>query len=462
MKAALFFILLATFLLIPDASGADLRVPADHATIQAAIDKASAGDRILVAPGIYKERVTLKPRLTLMSDGDQTPGKLGLRRAEATIIDGGGDGKSPGVTMAEDAVIDGFTVRNVGRYDEALWQKHWEERGENQDRIGGFSLPGIGADGVSCRITNCLVHHNGHTGIAIRGKKNSPVHVLVTDNVTFRNMGGGIGIMGGSSGIIRSNRCFENFHAGIGHSDHAIPLVIGNECYNNVRAGIGVSERSSPVVRQNNCHHNRRAGIGIRTGAETRPIIEDNHCHHNGMAGIGSKEQAEPIIRNNRCEENAMAGIGAQLDARPIIVDNRCVRNAQAGIGLRAGCKGIIWNNHCIDNKLVAIGLPQNGRAIIADNKLTRAGGMPPLVAIRGGSEAILSGNALKGGGVAGVLVEGQAILHGNEIKGANEKFGQGIWLWKGSQAMIQGNRIDGFKQSVTVSEGASLIKDER
>ena len=87
---------------------------------------------------------------------------------------------------------------------------------------------------------------------------------------------------------------------------------------------------------------------------------------------------------------------------------------------------------------------------------------MPPLVAIRGGSEAILSGNALKGGGVAGVLVEGQAILHGNEIKGANEKFGQGIWLWKGSRAMIQGNRIDGFKQSVTVSEGAPLIKDER
>lgn len=462
MKPFFAFAFLTAFLALPGAMGADLRVPADHATIQAAIDRASNGDRIVVAAGIYREHLKLKPGLTLVSEGDDTPGKLGLRRAEATIIDGGGKGESPGVTMAEGSVIDGFTVRNVGQYDDALWQKHWEERGENQNEIGGFSSPGIGADGVSCRITHCLVHHNGHTGIAIRGSKKNATHAIVTRNITFRNMGGGIGIMGGASGIIRGNRCFENFHAGIGHSDQAIPLVIGNECYKNVRAGIGVSEGSSPVVRANKCHHNRRAGIGIRTGAETRPVVEGNHCHHNGMAGIGSKEEAEPIIRNNRCEENEMAGIGAQLGARPLIIGNQCIKNSQAGIGLREGCEGIIWNNRCTDNKLVAIGLPGKARAIIADNNLSRAGGMPPLVAIRGGSEAIFVRNTLNGGGVAGVLLEGQALFSGNTIKGANEKFGQGIWLWKGSKAMAQANQIDGFKRPITVSEGASLIGEDR
>jgi hypothetical protein len=462
MKTVHTYTTLATLLTISWAVGAEFRVPGDYPTIQAAIDEASEGDRIVVAPGTYKERLKLKPGLVLTSEGGKNPGKLGLLRAETTIIDGGGKGGSPGVTMAEGAVIDGFTVRNVGRYDAALWKKHWEERGQNQDAIGGFSSPGVGADGVSCRITNCLVHHNGHTGIAVRGAEKKKTQVLVTHNVAFRNMGGGIGIMGGASGIIRNNRCFENFHAGIGHSDRAIPLVIENECYKNVRAGIGISEGSSPIVRQNNCHHNRRAGIGIRTGAETRPVVEGNHCHHNGMAGIGSKEQAEPIIRNNRCEENAMAGIGAQLSARPLIVDNQCLKNAQAGIGLRAGCEALVWNNRCADNKLVAIGLPQDARAIISHNELSREGGMPPLIAIRGGSEAILNLNKINGGGVAGVLVEGHAILSGNEIKGANEKFGQGIWLWKGSKAMVRDNQIGGFKKPITVSEGASLIEDGR
>jgi nitrous oxidase accessory protein NosD len=87
---------------------------------------------------------------------------------------------------------------------------------------------------------------------------------------------------------------------------------------------------------------------------------------------------------------------------------------------------------------------------------------MPPLVAIRGGSEAIVARNTLNGGGVAGLLLEGQAILVGNEIKGTNDKFGQGLWLWKGSKAMAQDNRIKGFKQPIKVSDGASLIEGDR
>ena len=37
-----------------------LRVPADHKTIQAAVDAATNGDTILVSAGSYKERIHLK------------------------------------------------------------------------------------------------------------------------------------------------------------------------------------------------------------------------------------------------------------------------------------------------------------------------------------------------------------------------------------------------------------------
>ena len=233
-------------------------------------------------------------------------------------------------------------------------------------------------------------------------------------------------------GVVRNNTCFENFHAGIGHSDHAAPLVTGNKCSGNVRAGIGVSAGSSPVIRNNDCSQNRRAGIGVRMGADTRPVIEGNHCKLNGMAGIGSRENAEPIIRNNLCEKNEMAGIGAQLGAQPLIV-----------------------GNHCRDNKLVAIGLPDEARAILVGNVLSRKGGMPPLIAVRGKSQAVLVDNALDGGGVAGVIVEGSAILSGNSISGQNENFGQGLWLWKGARAFGDANTISGFKATVTLAEGA-------
>jgi hypothetical protein len=108
-----------------------LRVPADYASIQAAIDSTQPGDCVLVAPGHYLERIRLRPKITVRSAGGDGTGKLGLARAEVTILDGGGDnGPEPGVAMAEGSTLDGFTVTRVGSYDEALWQHHHDTHGE--------------------------------------------------------------------------------------------------------------------------------------------------------------------------------------------------------------------------------------------------------------------------------------------------------------------------------------------
>lgn len=86
---------------------AELQVPANFKSIQAAVDASNEGDVIVVASGTYNERVRLKPNVTLRSAGGNEKGKLGLKRAEATIIDGGGeDGDGPGVAMAEGAILD--------------------------------------------------------------------------------------------------------------------------------------------------------------------------------------------------------------------------------------------------------------------------------------------------------------------------------------------------------------------
>ncbi len=85
-------------------AAAELRVPQGFPTIQAAVDAAKSGDVVLVQAGTYRERVRLKERVTLRSAGTDAPGKLGLARAEATIIDGTGKPEtSPGVAMAEGA-----------------------------------------------------------------------------------------------------------------------------------------------------------------------------------------------------------------------------------------------------------------------------------------------------------------------------------------------------------------------
>ena len=85
------------------ASSHRLDVPAQYPTIQAAIDAASAGDTVKVAPGTYTESVTLKAGVCLVGSGPH-----------ATTLDAGGQTRTlVDLTAAPGSVVAGFTLRGV-------------------------------------------------------------------------------------------------------------------------------------------------------------------------------------------------------------------------------------------------------------------------------------------------------------------------------------------------------------
>lgn len=454
---------------------ATIRVPQDHDTIQAAIDASQPGDTVLVAPGRYRERIQLRPNVTVRSDGDETRGEIGLARAEATILDGGGGGDRPGVTMAKGATLDGFTVTNVGQFDEALWQRHYDSHGEELGDDEGSvqaegTIPAIRIESVDCSVINSIVHHNGDVGIAASGERPGPegstgnespmiAVPVIANNVAYRNLGGGIGVADLARPIVRGNVCYENLRAGIG-CRNASPMIVGNTCFHNIRAGIGCREGATPVIRDNKCYQNRRAGIGIRM-PKTAPLVAANQCYENDMAGIGSRDGAEPVIRGNECYRNKMAGIGAD-GSRPTIVENHCHENEMAGIGLRGQADAVLRGNRCIENKLVAIGVTAGSTAIVERNELLRTGGMPPLVAVKDGSSATVSKNRFTGGGVAGLLIQGDVTAVDNQFAANNPQQGNAIWIWEGSTANIAKNQFDGYRAAVNATKSVVAISDNR
>ncbi|MDG1898127.1 MAG: right-handed parallel beta-helix repeat-containing protein [Fuerstiella sp.] len=475
------------------AHGDTVRVPADHPTIQAAIDDASAGDTVLVSPGTYRERIQIKAGVVVRSEGDEAHGELGLKRAEATIIDGGGvSGTRAGVLMKEGSILDGFTVTNVGVYDDESWNHHHATQGNQQahEHIGAPGTPGIGITGVTCQVRNNVVHHIGYTGIAIQGVEGKTCQPLITNNVCYRNMGGGIGCMNKSAALISGNICFQNFYAGIGH-DNASPTVLNNDCYENIRAGIGISEGSCPVVRGNTCHNNRRAGIGVRTGAETRPMIEDNDCFENFMAGIGAEEEVSPIIRSNRCYKNKLAGIGIRTHATATITSNICYENVKTGIGQESGAVTTLTGNQChnngesgigfaacsagrsilsrntvVDNGKVAVGIHSGWTVTMSDNRLSRTGGLPPIVMVFAGANATLTDNVITGGGVAGVRVAGTVRLVHNELVGTSlRKTGPpnfAVWALPGADITMTDNTARSWRHALHATEATVRVSQNR
>ncbi len=165
------------------ASAGKLRVPADYATIQEAVDAAGSGDTIVIKSGTYAERVSIAnaSRLTLKGSG-------------APVIDAGGGGFAISVTgssrvklqgLVLQGALDGITVSDSEKVlirdctiENAL-RDGLAVDSSQAVKVQRTRIEGAGDDGMQFGeiATRCVVTRNrigecGQNGIVVLGDQN--------------------------------------------------------------------------------------------------------------------------------------------------------------------------------------------------------------------------------------------------------------------------------------------------
>jgi uncharacterized repeat protein (TIGR01451 family) len=228
-----------------------LNVPGGYATIQAAVDAASAGDTIEVQSGTYNENVDVNKQLTLRGVG-------------WPVVDASGSGSAITIS-AEGCILQGFVARNsrsASGFDSGITVI------SNGATISGNNATG-NDNGIhiyrstGSTISGNTATGNSNTGIIIGYSSNN----IVTSNIANYNSRYGIYIRQSDGNTISGNTATGNSGFGIGLISSRNNNISDNNATDNFIHGIYLLSSSGNTIRDNDATDNTGDGINIDTSS---------------------------------------------------------------------------------------------------------------------------------------------------------------------------------------------------
>ena len=240
---------------------ADLVVPRDFPTIQAAIDAAPAGALVCVEPGTYYGWLMMHDRPPLRLVGAAGPA--------ATIIDGNAEWSVVSFTlMAEGTALEGFTLRNgwqdsprgagIDMYGSSVSLRNIlvVDNASDWSPIGGVHIHGGSSAVLSDVVVARNVGRGGHAGgILVSNSAVTARNVVVTGNAAARaamSGGGGIYLASGGPGeessLSLNGAIVAGNTGGIGVGENAVLTARNAVVTGNLGPGLFVDGGSADLA----------------------------------------------------------------------------------------------------------------------------------------------------------------------------------------------------------------------
>lgn len=234
----------------PFALAKTIEVPKDYSTIQAAVNAATPGDLILIAPGTYRENLTVRKSIELRGAG---PG---------AIVDGSRSRSAPTILIqrTHDVVIQNLEITGgrrgiqVERSRDVIIRENLIQKNRRQGIL--ITENSQGTQIIENSILDTAPDEGNvlGNGIILNGDKDA----RVLNNIIARSAWSGLRLLS-SVAQIEQNSFEENQYYGIEIWPNWVDspdvpsqaIVLHNTLKNNTRAGIFITEESVAEIRSN-------------------------------------------------------------------------------------------------------------------------------------------------------------------------------------------------------------------
>jgi hypothetical protein len=310
--SVLFLLLSATVASI----AATIQVPADQPTIQAAIDAAKNGDRVVVAPGTYFENINFEGKaIRVISSGGRKVTIIDGSHANSVVTFDSGEGPK--------SVLEGFTIQhgNASNYEG-----------------GGIYISEASPTIIGNLITNNTACADG-AGIAVRFSS-----AVVKNNTISNNSGPGCDLTG--AGML------------VGGAGSA--QIIGNVIENNITisgngGGIEVNAAGTPTLENNIITGNSASGLSPASEGGGIYIINDS----NALI-------LQNLIYNNTAPQGSGIYFGVPYSSRgPLLVNNTIVGTSSSPQGSAVYADGFDDQVQFYNNLMIG---PSGANAVYCDS----------------------------------------------------------------------------------------------
>ncbi|MBI4881663.1 MAG: right-handed parallel beta-helix repeat-containing protein [Planctomycetes bacterium] len=287
------FTALALLLLAGLAQGAKLRVPADHATIQAAVGASSAGDVIEVSAGTYFENVVVDSLTDLT---------LRARGKDKVIIDGGGGSPAIRVSLSTGIKLKNLRVRDA---TSGIFFSSSFDCAATGCRAASASTAGIRlSGGERITIEGCRVEDSPGDGIVVDSDL-----CLIADCSVSEVGGDGIHLLAADLITVLDNRI--DLAAGHGINNESTPnsLIQQNRIAAPGSYGIVCFAPSTACsLLENRIADSGSSAIYIETGATHHMVMDNVVNGTEGFYGISANGD-EVQFRGNKIKNTINSGI---------------------------------------------------------------------------------------------------------------------------------------------------------